>query len=113
MPWSSLGNIKPEYQDWTFWPETDVNGDLFRLTHHYELGGVTGRLLVGAYYPAYDAWSEIQLIYPDPPKQILLAPVPQVLIDQGVVVRDFAAKITFGSNVLEQDNWRLDLDVWL
>lgn len=113
MPWSSLGNIKPQYEHWTFFEHTDWDGSLFRLTHHYDLGGVTGRLLMGAYNPVIDAWSDLQLIYPDPTRQFFINEIPPILRDQGIIGRDFGAKITFGSNVLEQDNWRITLEVWL
>lgn len=113
MSWSSLGQIRPEYENWTFWPEIDLNGDLFRLTHHYDLGGIPARLLVGSYYPAHQAYFDIQLVYPSPTVQLLIMPVPELLQAQGAVLRDMAAKITFGSNVHDLDNWRVDLDVWI
>jgi len=112
VAWINLGTIAPDYGLWTPWPVADVGGDLFRLTHSYQFGGVPGRLLVAPLYPAYNAHGAVKLVYPDPLVQLHYWPVPPEFAAAGAVVREIETVITVGSKAGPIDNWTVQLEVW-
>lgn len=110
MAWFNLGTLTPSQTEWQFFDVIDnLSTKLFRVTHSYDLGGVTATLLIASYHPAYDAFFNIRKIYPEPRVQILEYPVPVELLP---AERDIAIKATWRSKIYTQDNWRVSLDAW-
>ncbi|MBD2425258.1 hypothetical protein [Phormidium sp. FACHB-1136] len=111
MPWYSLGQIEPSQTEWRFFEILDdLETRLFRVTHSYDLGGVSATLLIASHHPAYDAFFGIRKVYPDPRVQLLEYPVP---VGLAPVARDIAIKATWRSRIYTQDNWRVSLDAWV
>lgn len=111
MAWYPLGQLEPSQDEWRFFDILDdLDTRLFRVTHSYDLGGVTATLLIASHHPAYNAFFGIRKIFPEPQVQILDFAVPSEL---SPVSRDIAIKATWRSRIYTQDNWRVSLDAWI
>lgn len=112
MGWSELGQLAPNQDDWQFYEVPDIDGNLFRIRHSYDLGGLPAALLLCSYHPIFDAFFDVRKFYPSLPRQIFLMPVPAEFKNNGIV-REIAIKATWRSNIHALDNWRVALDTWL
>lgn len=112
MAWAQLGDLAPDPDNWQFFDVPDIDGNLFRIRHYYDLGGLPAALLLCSYHPVYDAYFDVRKFYPSLPRQIFLMPVPSEFKDNGIV-REIAIKATPRSRIHDLDNWHVTLDTWL
>lgn len=111
MSWLSLGQLEPSQTEWRFFDVLDdLDARLFRITHSYDLGGVTATLLIASHHPIYNMFFDIRKIFPEPQVQMLIMPTPPELLP---VARDIAIKATWRSTIYQQDNWRVSIDAWV
>jgi len=111
MPWQTVGTLEPGYQ-WQQFNTPVIGGELFRLTQTWqgEYPGIGPALFSSVYSDS--GVSGFRRFYPNQEPLLLEMPVPQELVDAGLLVRYIQVKLSIRARLYDQASWQVTLEVW-
>lgn len=92
LTWQSLGEVNPPIGEWGFFSLPSVGGELFRLSVVGAVDPVPSFVRLRGYYADVEIPPRGGRFYPQDGQRLIELPIPQVLKERGVIVRNFAVR---------------------